>query len=171
MNGKFHNNDPVIIGGFGGSGTRVVAEILKICNFMASPDLNNSNDDLLFTYLFKFPQKYKNRDYVAKNYDQIEKMLGLHKKLFFKKQLNIYEVLKLFSIGYNHHFYNHYYNWKWVLTRMNNMLLCKEKRESTRWFFKEPHTTFFLQREKDKFFHCPCADLLFLRMLNNHPDN
>lgn len=41
------------IGGVGGSGTRVVAELLKQLGYFIGDDLNESNDNLLFTLLFK----------------------------------------------------------------------------------------------------------------------
>lgn len=41
------------IGGVGGSGTRVVAELLKKLGYFMGDDLNESNDNLLFTLLFK----------------------------------------------------------------------------------------------------------------------
>ena len=43
----------IIIGGIGGSGTRVVAEILQKFSFDIGQDLNESLDNLLFTLLFK----------------------------------------------------------------------------------------------------------------------
>lgn len=53
----------VAIGGLGGSGTRIVAQILKELGFYLGPALNRALDNLLFTLLFnrpawfdKFPQ-------------------------------------------------------------------------------------------------------------------
>lgn len=44
---------PVAVGGIGGSGTRVVAMILRELGFLMGPDLNDSLDNLWFTLLFK----------------------------------------------------------------------------------------------------------------------
>lgn len=44
---------PVAIGGVGGSGTRLVAQLLIDLGFFAGADLNESNDNLWFTLLFK----------------------------------------------------------------------------------------------------------------------
>lgn len=41
------------IGGLGGSGTRVVAELLKMLGYYIGDDLNEANDNLWFTLLFK----------------------------------------------------------------------------------------------------------------------
>lgn len=43
----------IFIGGIGGSGTRVLAEIFKQSGFFIGHDLNKSNDNLLFTFLFR----------------------------------------------------------------------------------------------------------------------
>lgn len=45
---------PVAIGGVGGSGTRVVAEVLKELGFSIGDDVNDALDNLWFTALFKY---------------------------------------------------------------------------------------------------------------------
>jgi hypothetical protein len=44
---------PVAIGGVGGSGTRLIAQVLREIGFYIGSDLNVSNDNLWFTLLFK----------------------------------------------------------------------------------------------------------------------
>ena len=44
---------PVVVGGIGGSGTRVFAQLLRDLGFDMGSDLNESLDDLGFTALFK----------------------------------------------------------------------------------------------------------------------
>lgn len=44
---------PVAIGGVGGSGTRLIAQCLKTRGFFIGHDLNEANDNLWFTLLFK----------------------------------------------------------------------------------------------------------------------
>lgn len=46
---------PVAIGGVGGSGTRLIAQLLMELGFFMGSDLNESNDNLWFTLLFKRP--------------------------------------------------------------------------------------------------------------------
>jgi hypothetical protein len=46
---------PIVVGGVGGSGTRVIAQLLQSLNFDMGCDLNESLDDLGFTALFKRP--------------------------------------------------------------------------------------------------------------------
>ena len=47
---------PIAVGGLGGSGTRVIAEILIKLGFYMGSDLNSASDNLLFTLLFKRPK-------------------------------------------------------------------------------------------------------------------
>jgi hypothetical protein len=50
---------PVIIGGVGGSGTRVIAEILALYGFFIGNDLNYASDNLSYTLLFKRPAWFR----------------------------------------------------------------------------------------------------------------
>ena len=49
----FPQAGPVVIGGVGGSGTRLIAQCLKETGFHIGTDLNVANDNLWFTLLFK----------------------------------------------------------------------------------------------------------------------
>ena len=44
---------PIAVGGVGGSGTRLVARLLRDLGFFLGADLNESEDTLWFTHLFK----------------------------------------------------------------------------------------------------------------------
>ncbi len=50
---------PVVIGGLGGSGTRVLAEILQRLNYFTGEDLNAAHDNLFFTLIFKRPDWFR----------------------------------------------------------------------------------------------------------------
>jgi hypothetical protein len=45
--------EPVVVGGVGGSGTRVIAKLLKHLGYFIGSDLNDADDNLWFTLLFK----------------------------------------------------------------------------------------------------------------------
>lgn len=49
----------IAIGALGGSGTRAVAEVFIKLDLFMGDDLNKSNDNLLFTRLFKHPEWYR----------------------------------------------------------------------------------------------------------------
>ncbi len=50
------SHGPVAVGGVGGSGTRIVAEMLAVLGFRIGSDLNEALDNLSFTLLFKRPR-------------------------------------------------------------------------------------------------------------------
>lgn len=50
---------PIVIGGIGGSGTRIVAQIIMECNFYLGTDLSAANDNLWFTLLFRRPAWFR----------------------------------------------------------------------------------------------------------------
>ncbi|MCU0370244.1 MAG: sulfotransferase [Bacteroidales bacterium] len=68
MKSSGYENGPVIIGGVGGSGTRVVAEIVTLFGFHLGKDLNQSLDNLTYTLLFKRPAWF------IRNYQRTRKM-------------------------------------------------------------------------------------------------
>ncbi len=72
-------NGPVVIGGIGGSGTRVIAEILRNLNFYIGNDLNDSVDNLIYTLLFKrrkwFYKNRNNRKIIYRGLNILEKVM------------------------------------------------------------------------------------------------
>ncbi len=57
--GGWRGSAPVIIGGVGGSGTRALAEVIHQIGWFIGNDLNESNDLLSFTLLFKRSAWYR----------------------------------------------------------------------------------------------------------------
>jgi hypothetical protein len=47
---------PVVIGGVGGSGTRLIAQVFRELNYYFGYDLNDANDNLWFTLIFNRPE-------------------------------------------------------------------------------------------------------------------
>lgn len=69
---NLENRAPAIfIGGLGGSGTRVVSELLQRCGVNMGFDLNESFDDLTFTLLFKREKAYYSTSSVFEKYQDI----------------------------------------------------------------------------------------------------
>lgn len=60
------NNQPVIVGGVGGSGTRIISEALIHMGFDMGHTLNHASDNLLFTLMFK------RKEWLLKNIDRPE---------------------------------------------------------------------------------------------------
>ena len=48
-----NNNQPIAIGGLGGSGTRLFAQIMYIFNVYMGSNINDTDDNLYITFLFK----------------------------------------------------------------------------------------------------------------------
>ena len=65
---------PVVVGGMGGSGTRVIAQLLQSLGFDMGSDLNESLDDLSFTALFKRPSLWPLQDHLP----QLDEALDLY---------------------------------------------------------------------------------------------
>lgn len=102
-----HKNSPIAIGGLGGSGTRVIAEILKEVGFFLGSDLNLALDNLTFSLLFKRPKwflKSTNGDGsdLAKGLAVFEKIMTGSKNLNFEDQRFIFRAAMDWSIFGNH---------------------------------------------------------------------
>jgi RNase adaptor protein for sRNA GlmZ degradation len=61
MKNKLNSKSPVVVGGVGGSGTRLIADILMELGYYIGSDLNKSLDNLAVTLLFKRPRWYKKK--------------------------------------------------------------------------------------------------------------
>jgi len=72
---------PIVIGGVGGSGTRVLAEIVAMFGTYLGADLNKASDNLTYTLLFRRPRWfYRNRD----DRKQIATGIALFRKLMLR---------------------------------------------------------------------------------------
>ena len=67
---------PVVLGGIGGSGTRVVTQLLQSLGFDMGSDLNQSLDDLGFTALFKRPSLWPLEDHLPQLNEALSIYLG-----------------------------------------------------------------------------------------------
>ena len=74
MSSFYHGETPVVIGGLGGSGTRLIAKIIKELGYFIGDDLNESYDNLWFTLMFK------RTEILAAPDDEFEELLGLFLK-------------------------------------------------------------------------------------------
>ncbi|MBF7156037.1 sulfotransferase [Bacillus albus] len=92
---KFFNG-PIVIGGVGGSGTRVIAEILKTIGYYLGDSDNYTNDNLDFFHLFGNPDWFKQN--YKENKDNII------------RRLRIFENHMLMSLEQNKH---EYLGWGW----------------------------------------------------------
>ena len=146
---------PVIIGGVGGSGTRVVAQIISQLGFYMGSDIDSANDNLWFLLLFKRPRWFRRARY---DKNKIFTGLNLFSKTMLRQsgrgwpelQFLILAVLEISIFGHN---YNGDGRGLWPFVRAWNMIarqpvIGSDKR---RWGWKEPNTHIYLDHLADYF--------------------
>lgn len=161
-----NNNAPIIVGGHGGSGTRVIAQILMESGVYMGQDLNKELDSLVFTYFFKHPQLYREP---TSNLDALYgKLIPLHEKVHFGYVPgNKEEWSSFFKEGYRHFRgpYRHKYDNLWLLTRFYRLISTTKIEDVNLWGWKEPHTVFHLEKIKE-YYH----DAKFILVVRNGMD-
>ncbi|MDA7666575.1 sulfotransferase [bacterium] len=140
---------PIVVGGVGGSGTRVVAEILSKWGIYIGSDLNSASDNLLFTLLFKRPKWYSKNVWRR---EELQKGISLFDKLMCRNGVpSAAELLFLLRaippMMFRGH--NSTFNTKgiWALKRVKNMLspISREYNNYLGWGWKEPNTHVYLE--------------------------
>jgi hypothetical protein len=130
---------PVVIGGVGGSGTRLFAEYLNALGFATGNDLGGASDNFWFTLLFKRREILSCPD---EEFDELTEiffrgMTGIGG--FTKKQIGL--VKRLASKDREQH------PSKWLKERARSLLSRKTKLDpKARWGWKEPNSHIVLDR-------------------------
>lgn len=133
------NNAPIAIGALGGSGTRVVAEILMQAGVYLGDNLNEAHDNLTFTCLLKRPDWYMN----SQKKDRIQH-LALFGRLMKGEKLTIEERV-LYSKAY-------FSNWNYTLKNKIKAPFKKNKEvEYVAWGWKEPNTHHYIKELNEVF--------------------
>lgn len=148
---------PVVVGGVGGSGTRVIAQILTELNIYTGSDLNSAGDNLWFTFLLSRANCLKLRpdSAILKDIKIFHKaMLGT-----FQPLPNEYMLLgqKILNITYEKD-----NKFKWSLKRYRNLISSQVPDISIYqgWGWKEPNSHIYLEYlhrhfgNKLKYIHC-----------------
>jgi hypothetical protein len=140
---------PVIIGGVGGSGTRVVAEIINLLGFYIGGDLNPAKDNLWFLMLFKRPRWFRRARHDKHKIFTGLRLLSkamLHKTVPGWPELKflIRAVLEISIFGHN---YKGDGRGLWPFVRAWNMVAGQPKMimDQTRWGWKEPNSHIYLE--------------------------
>ena len=166
MKGDWLNTytNPVVIGGVGGSGTRLIAQCLRGLGFFIGHDLNEANDNLWFTLLFKRIEILSSS---AKEFDEVVEiflkgMTGC--EAFTKKQVDLINAVASE--------YREQHSTTWLRQRAQTLL---SKRQAigpgTKWGWKEPNSHIVLNRLKDRF-----GNMKYIHVVRNgldmaHSDN
>ncbi len=159
LNGKntFDPSAPVVVGGMGGSGTRVVASILSELGFFMGSDLNSSLDNQSFTLLFKRPgwhRKYRdNKGQVFQGLDILTRsMTG--KNLPSPREM-WFLLRAAFEIVFLGHTYRGYGISLWPLLRVLRIAAGKRELHGNfiGWGWKEPNSHVYLEYLAEYFKH------------------
>ena len=146
---------PVVVGGVGGSGTRLIAEILREAGFYLGKDLNTALDNLWFTVLLKRPDIFQ-KPSTAKT--EIFSRLSVFTKLmrgdssltWHERAYIIHAITGMMIHG---HDYRHAGRGLWTLQRGFSMIHRENNPRSVSigWGWKEPNTHIFIEY-LDEFF-------------------
>ncbi|MCX6216656.1 sulfotransferase [Spirosoma sp.] len=128
---------PVIaVGSLGGSGTRVIAQLLNMLGIFMGDNLNQSNDNLLFTLLFKDPLWF-----ASATWSQIQYRFMLFEKITKGHKLNRSELVNSIKV---------FLRSKHISVAMglriifSNQFKLAPGRTNT-WGWKEPNTQLFIE--------------------------
>ncbi len=129
---------PAVIGGIGGSGTRVFAAILKDLGFYLGDDLNRAHDNLWFTLLFKRQELWPPEDHS----EELAELLRMFQSLMIDgtlpKDVDLNRVRGLALRMRPQH------PTEWLTERVSSVLSSKRRMEAGYWGFKEPNSHIFL---------------------------
>lgn len=130
---------PVAVGGVGGSGTRVVAEILKRLGYFVGDDLNDAHDNLWFTLLFKY------REVRALSADGFTRLYGLFRSRMLGVSVDyslheglVSRLLDVERAGQHDH--------EWLAARCASFLQATDVFRPQLWGWKEPNTHMVIDR-------------------------
>lgn len=132
----------IAIGALGGSGTRAVAQVLIEAGIYMGDDLNNPNDNLIFTRLFKNPPFYRNA-----NENSLNARLGVFKEYMERNHLSLkHAVVLIKSAIDNPTFQENRKLYRNVLKKLLNMPIKREI-----WGWKEPNTQIYIDEISNYF--------------------
>lgn len=134
-------NDPdaiVAIGGIGGSGTRVVAQIVSRLGYHIGNHLNKESDNLLFTLLFKNPAWF-----IKANSGDFRKRYLIFRKLMTGKKLGINEMVTLLAAALTNK--TEPASMRSAFEALSENWLRPMPKLNVRWGWKEPNTHIYLE--------------------------
>ncbi len=148
MQKNYNFSNPVVIGGVGGSGTRVVAEIIEKLGFYIGDDLNPARDNLWFLLLFKRPKWYRKARH---NKNKIFTGFSLFTKSMFHKNYPTWSEWKfliraIFEIAIFGHNYKGDGRGIWPFVHAWKMLAAEKKLplKLIGWGWKEPNAHIYI---------------------------
>lgn len=152
---------PIVIGGVGGSGTRVIAEMCNILGVNIGWDLNQSLDNLSYTLIFKRPgwfmKNHENKGMIFRGLRILRDQLQHGKIENFSDHVFLFKaMLSLFLQGHN---YKKDGRGLWAIKRWINFYMKSGMAEGDLWGWKEPNSHLLLPFLNEyfpglKYIHC-----------------
>lgn len=132
-------DSPIAVGGVGGSGTRVIAQILTELGVYMGDDLNTANDNLWFTLLFK------HREIIFENDEEFQALVDIFlNSMIWRQKYTIRQtelIKKLAAKDRPQH------PIEWLQDRKKSMLdVCPMSKSPKLWGWKEPNTHMVIDR-------------------------
>lgn len=154
----FSKTGPIVIGGVGGSGTRLIASLLKDLGFFIGNELNKAYDNLFFTLLFKRPKWF---DKVFKNSEnEIYKGLTI-----LENRMTSQERLRTDQIEFIKKAAQNYIHGQDLANPIQKSILSPQPIHYASykgWGWKEPNSHIYLEY-LDKYF----ADLKYIHVIRH----
>ena len=147
---SWKENGPLVIGGMGGSGTRLVAELCSLFGFFLGDDLNVSSDNLLYTLLFRrqswFYQSYNNPIRINTGLSLLEKLLLKRYSLSIQELWFLFYAVTDMSLHYRD-------ERNWSFKRLNNILRNPRFVDPRYqgWGWKEPNSYLLIESISEYF--------------------
>lgn len=132
----------IAIGALGGSGTRAIAQILIEAGIYMGDDLNEPNDNLIFTRLFKNPSWYE-----SAIKEEITERLDVFNNYMEKDRLNFNSAAILIKASITNPTFRQ--NRKLTTNIMSKIFSTPKERSI--WGWKEPNTQIYINEISDYF--------------------
>jgi hypothetical protein len=142
--------DPVVIGGLGGSGTRLVATIVEDLGFYLGADRNAAGDNLWFTLLLK-RSAWHRRNLERSDDRPARRGLEVLAKAMTGRRLTFadraYVLAATVDVGRRGHDHKGNGTGRWALARARSLLSAPSPpAESRGWGWKEPNSHVYLRQ-------------------------
>jgi Sulfotransferase family len=139
MLSQFDCAAPIAIGGVGGSGTRLIAQFAIDLGVYMGQNLNDYNDNLLFTVLFKRPRWQQ-----SASADEVRQHIRLFETCMTGRSLNLLDYTRLASAC----FQKRIMPWQESVDRAIQSIKSRKLIDSQQhlsWGWKEPNTQIFIE--------------------------
>jgi Sulfotransferase family len=139
MLSQFDCAAPIAIGGVGGSGTRLIAQFAIDLGVYMGQNLNDYNDNLLFTVLFKRPRWQQ-----SASADEVRQHIRLFEKCMTGRSLNLLDYTRLASAC----FQKRIMPWQESVDRAIQSIKSRkfiDSQQHLSWGWKEPNTQIFIE--------------------------